>query len=374
VSADNAQPQIVSDTVDFSGNGAFNLEYIPGSAREYNNAVPGGMTLSDSIVSTGAPVGYRSPTDTFPGCFQYTAIVTIKVRVKKPAYSISKSVRHEGQTSTDWKESIAEKPGKNVEWRIEFKNNGTTPLSQVKVVDQVPAGLTVVPGSVKLINGNYPSGYTFPSTAVQDGGKQINVNIGDYNPGINAFVLFKTKVPELKDLKCGTNKFNNIAYATPVNHGSVSDGANVTTTKTCVNTPEYSCDLLKVEKTTGRGVKVTDFKTTQKNGATFKHVSINWGDNTTVLNTNKPVGQTHTFAADGTYSIVATATFTVNGADKTATSETCKVSVNFGSTTTPPTTTTTLPNTGAGDVVGIFAAVTVAGAVAHKFFYAKFAR
>src|SRR5690606_39026063 len=133
----------------------------------------------------------------------------------------------------DWKENVSQEAGKNVEWRIEFKNNGTTALNQVKIIDEVPAGLTVVPGSVKLFNGNYPSGYTFPDTAIQSNGRQVNVNIGNYNPGINAFVLFKTKLPTAKDLECGINKLNNTAYATPEGSGSVSDGASVTTNKEC---------------------------------------------------------------------------------------------------------------------------------------------
>lgn len=371
ISADNAQPQIVSDEVDFSGSGAFSLEYVPGSARAYNNAVPGGMTLSDSIVTTGAPIGYEAANGTLPGCFQYANIVTIKVKVKKPAYSVQKSVRLEGQTSADWKESVKQEAGKNVDWRIEFKNNGSTQLKDVKVVDEVPAGLAIVPGSVKLYNTSNPSGYTYPDSAIQASGRQINVNIGTYNPAAGAFVTFKTKVPEAKDLKCGVNKYLNLAYATPEGSGTVSDGADVTVEKKCENTPTYVCETLKIEKTTGREVKVSEFKTSQANGATFKNVVINWGDNTTPLTTNNAVGQKHTYAADGTYTVIATATFTVNGADKTTTSEACKATVSFGTTPTTPTTPGKLPNTGAGDVVGIFTAVTVAGAVAHRYFLGR---
>lgn len=376
ISADNAQPQIVTDEVDFSGNGAFSLEYVPGSARAYNNAVPGGMVLNDSIVTTGAPVGYETANGTLPGCFQYANIVTIKVKVKKPAYSVQKSVRLEGQTSADWKESVTQEAGKNVEWRIHFRNDGSTQLKNVIILDEVPAGLTVVPGSVKLFNTSNPSGYTYPDTAIQANGRQVNANIGTYNPDSGAFVTFKTKLPETSALQCGVNKFTNLAYATPEGSGTVSDGAEAVTNKVCENvqTPTYVCELLKIEKTTGRTIKISDFKTSQTNGATFKNVVINWGDNTTPLTTNNAVGQTHTYAADGTYNIVATATFTVNGQDKTATSKSCEASVTFGTPTTPPTTTppTTLPNTGASDIIGIFAAVTVAGAVAHRYFYGRF--
>lgn len=227
ISADNAQPREVADTIDLKSNGFFNLEYVPGSARQYTNAVPSGIKLADSIVTSGAPIGYNKADGVVPGCFEYSSIVTIKVKVKKPHYTIQKSVRFEGQTSKDWKESVAAKPGQTVEWRIEFRNIGQTALKQVKVVDEIPAGLDVVPGSVNLYNGNYPSGYTYPNSAIQANGRQVNVNIGDYNPGINAFVLFKTKLPATEKLKCGVNEFTNTAYATPEGYGAIKDTAGV---------------------------------------------------------------------------------------------------------------------------------------------------
>lgn len=275
ISADNATPREVFDTVDFTSNGNFAVEYVPGSAVAYNNAVPSGMRLSDTIVTTGAPIGYQQADGNVPGCFQYVNLVTLKVKVKMPRYTIQKTVRFEGQTSADWKESVNAKAGQTTEWRIEFKNNGATTLNNVKIVDEIPAGLTVVPGSVKLINPNNPNGFTYGDNAIQANGRQINIDIGSYNPGSNAFVLFKTKVPAESALKCGDNKFLNNAFATPEGFGAVNDTAEVVANKVCQ---------------------------------------------------------------------------------------------------TPPTT-TTLPNTGAGDVIGIFAAVTVAGALAHRYVWVRrFAR
>jgi len=375
ISADNAQPQTVADTIDLMGqNGAnFKVEYVPGSAEQYTNAVPKGIKLSDSIVTSGAPIGYGAADGIVPGCFQYSSIVTIKVKVKMPSYSIQKSARLEGQTSADWKESVKAEPGKNTEWRIEFKNIGGTELKQVKVVDQVPAGLTVVPGSVKLYNGNYPSGYTYPDTAIQNGGKQVNVNIGNYNPGINAFVLFKTKVPELKDLECGVNKFDNIAYATPEGYGAVNDGADITVdgNECKPENPSYSCDLVTLEQLGGRKVKAT-VKATAINGAKVNNYVYDFGDKSEKLVTDKTSAE-HTYANDGSYVVRVAVNVTVNGKNQLVESDKCAAPVKFESgkpvtpvTPTTPTTPSALPNTGAGDIAGIFVAVTVAGAVAHR--------
>lgn len=237
ISADNAQPREVADHIDISDDGAFKLEYVPGSARQYTNAVPNGITLNDSIVTTGAPIGYTQADGNVPGCFQYSSIVTVKVKVKAPAYSVAKTVRFEGQTSADWKESLNAKPGQTVEWRVTFKNNGGTPLSNVKIVDNLPNGMTFVPGSIKLLNGNHPNGIAVSDEAIQANGRQVNADIGNYNPGSTAHLVFKTKVAADKDVPCGGAKYVNVAYATPQGSGTVNDSAEVVVDKAACATP-----------------------------------------------------------------------------------------------------------------------------------------
>jgi uncharacterized repeat protein (TIGR01451 family) len=272
ISADNATPREIADNIDLMDESNFELEYIPGSARQYTNAVPSGIALSDTIVTTGAPIGYTQADGIVPGCFQYSSIVTVKVKVKATAYKVTKQVRFEGQGPADWKESIKAQPGQTVEWRVAFRNTGNTTVNNVKIVDNLPAGMTFVPGSVKLFNGNHPNGIAVSDAAVQANGRQVNADIGSYKPEAEGRLVFKTKVAAEKDIPCGGAKFNNIGYATPEGSGTVSDDALVTVDKVCAGQP------------------------------------------------NKP---------------------------------------------------TTLPNTGAGDVFGIFAAVTVAGTAAHRLVLAK---
>lgn len=96
------------------------------------------------------------------------------------------------------------------------------------------------------------------------------------------------------------------------------------------STPSYSCDRLHV--TPGqedRSVTVDTFSTSQSNGATFKNAVIDWGDGTSSAPTASPVGLTHSYGADGTYTIKATAHFDVNGTDATATGPNCQQAVTF---------------------------------------------
>jgi hypothetical protein len=151
-------------------------------------------------------------------------------------------------------------------------------------------------------------------------------------------------------------------------------------------TAVYSCDLLHVMfDNDSRKVTIDQFQTTQTN-ATFKNADINWGDTVNgaadILTTPSVIGQMHTYAAAGTYTITATGNFTVGSATKTAAVGACTQTVTFtAATTTPPTTTPTtpatttvstaaaqLPDTGAGNVIGIFAVVVAAGSIAYRLF------
>jgi hypothetical protein len=145
-----------------------------------------------------------------------------------------------------------------------------------------------------------------------------------------------------------------------------------------VKTPTYSCDLLHVvANNETRKVTIDNFKTSQANGATFKNAVIDWGEKgVTPLTTASVMGQTHTYASEGTYKITATAHFTVNGADKTATSESCTQTVTFSSkpTTppvTPPETPSELPNTGAGNVIALVAVAMLAGTIGYRLFLSR---
>ncbi len=74
ITADNANPGTINDTMSVYGDKAFNLEYVSGSAKWQTNS--GTVPVSDSIVTTGASLGNIN------GCFQYSGYVTLQVKVK----------------------------------------------------------------------------------------------------------------------------------------------------------------------------------------------------------------------------------------------------------------------------------------------------
>ena len=161
-------------------------------------------------------------------------------------------------------------------------------------------------------------------------------------------------------------------------------------------TPQLiTCDALtKLAQTSNRTVRIDEVKYTVSGGATFQNYSINWGDGSTSNGVNLP--QSHTYAKSGTYKIVASVNGTKNGVATTVTSDNCSKTIDSKKVTvcepttgktieveedqagnykpvgdvacTPP---TTLVNTGTGDILGLFAAVTVGGALAHRFILAR---
>ncbi len=231
VSATNSNPLNVFDTVDISSvdGDRTELEFVPGSARLQNDAFPNGTQLSDSIATTGATLGYDQLNGRVPGCFEFAGYVTFKVKVKTPHNTIVKTARKSGEGASDWRKSVNAVPGDKIDYRIEFLNDGFTEVKQVRVYDDLPSYMRVVPGTVKMINANYPApaGFLFPDTAISADGNKVDVNIGDYIPQTNAFVRFQAEFVNDPAIQCGTVKFTNYAYAQPNGMQAINDGADV---------------------------------------------------------------------------------------------------------------------------------------------------
>ena len=230
IGADNATPKEVWDDVAFSNTtaGDIALRLVPGSAHIYNQGSTNGSTISDSIITTGAPLGFNALDGKLSGCNHYAGYVTFELVADQPNFTISKQVRTKGTTT--WSESVNAKADDHVEFQIEYKNTGTTAQNGVVIKDVLQAGLAYVKGSTYLKNASNPNAKIVSDNLVTNSG----INIGDYTAGSNAFLKFEAVVG--KDIKCGTNTITNTANAL-TNNGSKGDSANVVSSKTCTDTP-----------------------------------------------------------------------------------------------------------------------------------------
>lgn len=240
-----------------------------------------------------------------------------------------------------------------------FTNIGLTKLEDVKFIDPIPENMSIIPGTIKVYNASNPDGYSVPDSAIQMNGRQIEMILGDYAATGNAFVYFKTKTDRNTADICGTVAQTNTAYVRPNGLIAISDSATVSvnTGKQCSSTtPSYSCSV-NTTKLIGREVKFTVITATSPAGAvSVKNYEYNFGDGSTKFLTDKSVAS-HTYAKDGSYKMDVVVTFTVNGVDKTAI---CSANVTFAPTPT------VLPNTGAGNLYGLFAGISIVGALMHR--------
>lgn len=372
ISSSNAAPGYpteVTDTTELVDTSAFALDYVEGSARIYNaahNEASGGVQLSDSIVGSGATIGYDTMNGSFPGCFEYQAMVEIRVKIVTPEVDFSKQVRKAGTTA--YGETATVKPGEKVQWMISFKNDGDTKIDDVNVSDQLPPHVALVPGSVR---------YIYKGTDGQDHDDVQNdtqlfttggLATGDWSPGGGYFVRFDTTAKD--DFETCEVTVRNVAYYKSKQHpAEKEDHADVKIVKENCKIdqpvePTYKCEVLTKEYVNGRTYRLR--ATAARSGdASVKHYTYNFGDNTPELVTDKDVVE-HTYPENGDFVSRVKVTFTVKGTEKVVESESCKVLIS--TKTTPPTTTTptALPSTGAGSVASLFGLTTVFGAIGHR--------
>lgn len=381
VSADNATPQTVWDTATLANETqGFSVSYVNGSAVLYNQVFTSGTPLSDAInSSTGVQVGYDQMNGSMPGCFEYAAYVYVKVKVQAPALKFDKLVRFAGEGSDKWRQSLAAKKGDRVQYLLDYLNTGSATVNNIVIRDKLPTNMALVPGTVKWIDINHPApGASVPDTFLfADAG----VLLGNYGVNGGGYIMFDATVKNDAEVCTATN----VAYVRGDDVPEQNNDAVVTITDCQTVQPAYRCDLLTVTRI---GERKYSYKVnyTATNGATLKSYTYNFGDGSTPLTTDKnPVE--YTYQKDGTYVSKVTVNFSVKGVDKSHTAAACEKQITINKENCPipgkghlpkdspdckvvtpvATTPTALPNTGAGDVVGIFTGVSLAGSLAHRF-------
>jgi uncharacterized repeat protein (TIGR01451 family) len=368
IKADNSNTITDSATVNLDRADA-SLQYIPGSAVWKHNIGTNAAVnyqetkISDAVVTSGQGLTLENEKP----CYNFSATVTVLARVMVPGVSIVKQVEKKGETNK-WATSNTANPGDTLKYLITYKNTGNSIQNQVVLRDNLPPKMTLVPGTTSLADASHPSGVAVADTVTQGG-----INAGNFGAGANAFVTFEVTVPAADQLACGVTEFRNVGVVRPQDMNEYYNTAITTVNKVCApvtpQTPVFSCTGFDFTQGDNRSITVSKFTTAQQN-ATFKNVVIDWGDSTDALTTNTPVGKSHTFAKDGTFTVNATAHFDVAGTDKAAPVGVCSKSVAFTAPGVTPTT-TELVNTGPGQVVGMFAAFTAIGAIAHRSFLAR---
>ena len=317
ISATNATPTSVYDQAygKNATDGQIALRYVSNSAKFTSNGKVNGQTLPDSLFTTGAKLGYDAQDGVLPGCAEYSGYVIFQMRVDQPNFTVKKQVSvDEGKTWVD--DSVEAKAGSTVLYRIVYQNTGTNQQDNVSLDDTLPKGVSYVAGSSLIANSTTGGQYK----ATKDGITTNGYNAGSYQPKGNVYFKFSAKLPTEDQLSCGTNTLVNKARATTTS-GYKEDTATVTIKKECKPVAKYTCDSLTVTKLERTKFEFETKYTVQN--ATLKNITYvvrNASGDEVYRGTNS----TYTQTTVGKYSVQAIVTVTVDGSDKTVTSDGCK--------------------------------------------------
>ncbi|WP_280235993.1 hypothetical protein [Nocardia cyriacigeorgica] len=194
LSASNAAPKQVWDTVRLETDTVIDLRYVQASARIHNNGPTDESILSSALFADGTLIGSQELNGVLVGGGEYDGTVRFTVTADKPGFNVEAAVRF--PDTPEWKPSVSAAPGQRIEVQIAYQNTGTTDQLDVTVAIDIPPSLTFTPGSAIAVSPAQPNG-----VGVSDDLTGRGINIGHYHGGDNAFIYFLLTTA---DTGCGT--------------------------------------------------------------------------------------------------------------------------------------------------------------------------
>ena len=209
------------------------LHYVPGSSRIYNDWKTNNSVMPTALFTNeGALLGLNSFNGMIPGCEEYHGVVTYVLEAEELGGSIQKSVSKDG---TEFGESVNLAPGEEATYQLTIANTGDIALTNAVIKDVLPAGLTLVPGSVGLRAND--------STVTDQLSDDIfgnGYNIGTIGTGNTVYITYKVKAGA--DFDCnGTELTNNasLTYDSDKSSGETKTATStITVKKTDCEEPE----------------------------------------------------------------------------------------------------------------------------------------
>ncbi|MBQ3296940.1 DUF11 domain-containing protein [Candidatus Saccharibacteria bacterium] len=177
------------------------MHYVAGSAKIYNDWQANGSVMPSSLFTEqGTLIGLNALNGVIPGCEEYHGVVSYVLQAEELGGNIDKTVSKDG---TNFNESANITPGEEVTFQLTIANTGDVALTNATIKDTLPAGLTLVPGSVGLRAND--------STTVDPLSDNIlgtGYNLGTIGTGNIVYITYKAVAGS--DFDCtGTELLNN---------------------------------------------------------------------------------------------------------------------------------------------------------------------
>jgi uncharacterized repeat protein (TIGR01451 family) len=116
-----------------------------------------------------------------------------------------------------WFSEATTSPNAVLQFDISYHNQSTHAQNDVVLHVDLPAGMTYVPGTSRVKNSTNVNGLQISDNLPGPG-----VNIGDYDPGATAYLIFSVSIGEADSFSCGPRT---LIPQTTVRSGSETAGA-----------------------------------------------------------------------------------------------------------------------------------------------------
>lgn len=206
------------------------LHYVQGSAKIYNDWKTNGSVMpSNLFTEEGTLLGLNTLNGIIPGCEEYHGVVSYVLQAEELGGAVDKTVSKDGIT---YAESVAIAPNEEVYFKIAIQNTGDVALTNATIKDSLPAGLTLVPGSVQLSANN-----STVLESLSDNILSTGYNLGTIGTGNTVYIYYRAKAGA--DFDCNGKELTNTATLV---YDSESTSGDTKTDSASVNVKKTDCE------------------------------------------------------------------------------------------------------------------------------------
>lgn len=231
ITADNSNPGSVWDEAYLTTKtNKVLMRYVTGSAKIHSDWKASGSVMPSTLFAEeGALLGLNNLNGIIPGCEEYHGVVRYVLQAEELGGSIDKLVSKDG---ADFKESVNLAPGEEATYKLTIQNTGDVAITNATVKDVLPAGLTLVPGSVKLSANDSTNPEILSDNIFGTG-----YNLGTIGTGNTVYITYTVKAGT--DFDCNGTELTNKATLT---YDSDQSSGETKEAETTITVKRTDCD------------------------------------------------------------------------------------------------------------------------------------